>query len=595
MITIKSITMKNFMSTGNVTQSIRFDDKALVLVLGENMDLGGNDSRNGVGKSTIINALSYAIFGSALTNIRKDNLVNKTNGKNMMVTLEFEKDGVSYVIERGRKPNKFAYIIGGQRFNKDEAEIEDTDEAQGDSRLTQQELERTLGLSHTMFKNIVALNTYSEPFLSMKASDQRDVIEQLLGITKLSEKAEVLKELLKQTKDNIKAEEVRIETVKGSNQRIESNIKSLELKSSAWEKNQAKIIAETKEAIAVLQDIDIDEEIKNHKKLAAIKELQATKKALEKEITRLERESSVHTRSIHTNRLHLQQVDDKKCHTCGNALLDEAKHKEIEESIRKKIAEEEKSLQAKEEQLGELRGKADAIIIEEAPEVFYQDLEDAYNHRSSLDALKITLETEEARENHFIDQIKNLKETGIQEIDFTRMNELAELRDHQDFLLRLLTSKDSFIRKKIIEQNLSYLNARLEHYLDKIGLPHKVRFLSDLNVEIQEHGRDLDFDNLSRGERTRLILSLSWAFRDVYESLNTPISLLFVDELIDSGLDTAGVESSIAVLKKMVREANRNVFLISHRDELVGRVGSVLKVIKEGGFTSFEDEAEDSM
>jgi DNA repair exonuclease SbcCD ATPase subunit len=166
------------------------------------------------------------------------------------------------------------------------------------------------------------------------------------------------------------------------------------------------------------------------------------------------------------------------------------------------------------------------------------------------------------------------------------------LRDHQDFLFKLLTSKDSFIRRKIINQNLSYLNARLEHYLDLSGLPHKVKFQSDLSVEIREHGRDLDFDNLSRGERTRLILSLSWSFRDVYESLNTAINLLFIDELIDNGLDPAGVESSLAVLKQMTRESGRNVFLISHKDELVGRVGSVLKVVKEGGFTAFENDVE---
>jgi DNA repair exonuclease SbcCD ATPase subunit len=117
--------------------------------------------------------------------------------------------------------------------------------------------------------------------------------------------------------------------------------------------------------------------------------------------------------------------------------------------------------------------------------------------------------------------------------------------------------------------------------------------MSDLTVQIREHGRDLDFDNLSRGERTRLILGLSWSFRDVYESLNSAISLLFIDELIDNGLDPAGVESALAVLKQMAREAQRNIFLISHRDELVGRVGSVLKVVKESGFTSFADEEDD--
>jgi len=585
MLTIKNITMKNFMSVGNVTQSINFENKSLVLVLGENLDLGGHDQRNGVGKSTIINALSYAFYGNALTNIRRDNLVNKTNGKQMMVTLDFEKDGVEYTIERGRKPNKFSFILEGQDSGN-----EDTDEAQGDSRVTQQELERVLGISHTMFKNVVALNTYSEPFLAMKAADQRDMIEQLLGITQLSEKAEVLKERLKATRESIREEEVRIETIKGSNKRIEDNIKSLELKSAAWEKTQANTIAETKEAIATLEHLDIDVEIEDHKKRAEIITKNAERKSVKGDLDRYTNDYERAVRDLEKLQDRLEHVNDKTCHTCGQVLLDEAKEAEIRTEIQDKITRTETKVSDTKRLCEDLRAQLDGLGDEDIlPKVFYDDLEDAYNHRSSLDTLRSTLEQEEARENHFIEQIENLKETGIQTIDFTTMNDLTDLRDHQDFLLKLLTSKDSFIRRKIIDQNLAYLNARLAHYLDRIGLPHKVKFQSDLNVEIQEHGRDLDFDNLSRGERTRLILSLSWAFRDVYESLNAPISLLFIDELIDSGLDTAGVESSIAVLKKMTRDANRNVFLISHRDELVGRVGSVLKVLKEGGFTSFEE------
>ena len=340
MITIKNITMKNFMSVGNVTQSIRFDDKSLVLVLGENLDLGGHDQRNGVGKSTIINALSYAIYGGALTNIRKDNLVNKTNGKQMMVTLEFDKDGTSYVIERGRKPNKFSLIVEGQDIND-----EDTDEAQGDSRVTQQYLERELGLSHTMFKNIVALNTYSEPFLSMKAADQRDVIEQLLGITKLSEKAEVLKELLRATKDSIKEEEVRIETVKGSNERIEGNIRSLEIKSKAWINNQNNLIAETKEAIAVLEELNVDEEIKNHKKLAIVKARSSEHKNLSTEKKRAETELFAASNNYDRFNEQLIHINDKKCHTCGHDLLDESKVDELKAELQEKITAEETKIE----------------------------------------------------------------------------------------------------------------------------------------------------------------------------------------------------------------------------------------------------------
>ena len=125
-----------------------------------------------------------------------------------------------------------------------------------------------------------------------------------------------------------------------------------------------------------------------------------------------------------------------------------------------------------------------------------------------------------------------------------------------------------------------------------MGLPHIVRFQNDLNVEISQLGQDLDFDNLSRGERNRLILGLSWAFRDVWESLYQNINLLFIDELIDNGLDASGVEGALSVLKKMARERNKNIYLISHKDELVGRVNNVLKVIKENGFTNYANDLE---
>ena len=156
----------------------------------------------------------------------------------------------------------------------------------------------------------------------------------------------------------------------------------------------------------------------------------------------------------------------------------------------------------------------------------------------------------------------------------------------------MLTSKDSFVRKKIIDQNLAYLNNRLAAYLSAIGLPHEVKFQNDLNVEITELGRDLDFDNLSRGERNRLILSLSWAFRDVWESLYSPINLLFIDELIDSGMDASGVENSLGVLKRMSRERSKSVFLVSHRDELAGRVNNILTVTKENGFTTYGSDVD---
>ena len=187
----------------------------------------------------------------------------------------------------------------------------------------------------------------------------------------------------------------------------------------------------------------------------------------------------------------------------------------------------------------------------------------------------------------YLDQIAEMESQAIQDISFDEINRLSRVMEHQKFLLDILTNKDSFVRKKIVDQNLSYLNNRLTHYLDRIGLPHQVIFKNDLSVEITELGRELDFGNLSRGEANRLILGLSFAFRDVWESLYTPINTLFIDELIDSGLDTMGVENSVAILRDMSRRRQKSIWLVSHREELAGRVPNILKVIKEGGFTSY--------
>ena len=195
-------------------------------------------------------------------------------------------------------------------------------------------------------------------------------------------------------------------------------------------------------------------------------------------------------------------------------------------------------------------------------------------------------------EDPYAEQISEMEESGIEEVKYDTLNELTRVKEHQEFLLKLLTSKDSFIRKRIIDQNLAFLNKRLAFYLERIGLPHTVLFQNDLTVLITELGRELDFDNLSRGERNRLILSLSFAFRDVWENLYQPINLLFIDELVDSGMDSSGVENSLAILKKISRERKKSVWLVSHRDELAGRVNNIMTVIKENGFTSYNTDVD---
>lgn len=688
MIVIKNLTLKNFLSIGQVTQAINFDRQDLTLILGENLDLGGDGARNGTGKTTIIQGLSYALFGGAINQIKKDNLINRTNGKGMVATVEFSVRGVDYKIIRGRKPNILKFYVNDQ-------EQQVTDDSQGDSRETQDAIERILCMTPDMFRQIIALNTYNEPFLAMKVADQRTIIEQLLGITLLSEKAESIKERNKTTKDDIQREEFRVKGVEAANTKIAEQIEGLKKRQRLWnakrDEDLAKLVEEydglAKIDIATelrahkdlaeynakseklaryesllarqtawrqkldreimdldyqligLEKIDITAELQAHKDLAIYSECLRLREAYDGKIDSLRKSITREDKNLKKLEAEVKTLQDHKCYACGQEFHDE-QHTSVLKSKSDSLAE---SLSTLEDYKHQLDGLVDnPIIVPEKPTIHYATEAEAVRHSSQVEAItkqivekraevdpyaeqllensvtglgpapKTHYDTEEEAIKHsgrvallleqitkkhedidpYIEQIADMEANAIQAVDYTEMNRLTRLLQHQDYLLDLLTNKKSFVRKRIIEQNLSYLNMRLTHYLDKMGLPHQVVFQNDLSVEITELGRELDFDNLSRGERNRLILGLSFAFRDVWESLYSPINVLFVDELIDNGLDTIGVENSIALLKDMTRRRGKSVWLVSHRDELTNRVSSVLKVVKEGGFTSYSTSAE---
>ena len=291
MIILKNLTIKNFQSIGNATQAINLNHPGLTLILGNNLDLGGEGSRNGTGKTTLLNALSFCLFGDALTNIKRDNLINKTNQKHMSVSCEFEVDGKTYKIERGRKPNYFRFFCDDEVVNE-----KDTDEAQGENRLTQEEIHKVFGMSLALFKQIVALNTYNLPFLSMKANEQRDVIEELLGITRLSTKSQLLKDQITQTKNDIKEEELRIQAVKSSNEKIEETIRRFKIKSTAWVDEQSKKVTTITNAIKELENINVDQEIENHKSLDKWKESSAAINEATKWLESITRDTEKQTR-----------------------------------------------------------------------------------------------------------------------------------------------------------------------------------------------------------------------------------------------------------------------------------------------------------
>lgn len=679
--------MRNFLSVGAVTQAISFDTKELTLVLGENLDLGSSGARNGVGKTTMIQALTYALFGNSINQIRKDNLINRTNGKKMLVTLEFSSNGTEYKIERGRKPNILKFYVNNNLQ-------ESKDDAQGENKETQIEIERAIGMSFDMFKHIVALNTYSQPFLSLPSGDQRKIIEQLLGITLLSEKAEVLKEQMRVNKETIQQEEFKVKAIEEANKRVQEQINALKRRQNLWQKQHEdtlnKLIADFDE----LNKINIEVELKAHKDLveynhtkrlydqqqATIARITAWQQRRDGDIAALNAkyetlshidieaellahklvacynldkiqhdsikkaiaayETTLKREQLQATKLkdEIKTLEENKCYACGQDFHDE-NHNAVINNKRALLVKTENEITQTQNKLEKYKNmimdlgekpttyyatEAEAvkhsseleriqqqieakkneenpftdqlstteIVVPPMPVTIYDTEAEAIEHRAIVDNLAKSIESKVAEVDPYHEQIIEMEKLALQEISFETINELTKHGEHLKFLHDLLTSKDSFVRKKIIDQNLSYLNTRLTNYLDKIGLPHTVVFKNDLSVEITELGRELDFYNLSRGEMNRLILALSFAFRDVWESLYRPINTIFIDELIDSGMDTIGVENSMAILKDMSRRRQKSIWLVSHREELAGRVPQVLKVIKENGFTSFQNSVD---
>ncbi len=670
--------MRNFLSVGNAAQTINLNNDGLSLILGMNNDSNGGTTRNGSGKSSILQALCFCIYGWPLTKIKIDNLINNINQKSMLVTLDFERDDVRYRIERGRKPNILQFYVNDKSCG---------DLAMGENKETQHEIDKVIGMSYTMFQHIVALNTSTDPFLKMGAADQREIIEELLGITQISIRAKNLKKQIDLTKELVRSEEAMVKATTTANDRISLSITSSQADKSIWDRTNRQNIDKLVDELAVMDSIDFDNELPKFEQLAHWKKFHQVfnndRDHFSREILTLEREYNKVLEQYRRNKIELDKLNDGKdidrlnrdlnrqqnnktdllktvvdlenkisekdseltdpghleCFTCGQELSGtdhlvhvvsrlNSKRDELHEKLaltcqaidninqdiedtktdienRKSSIEREKDSFISEDrnicnQIHDLENwlqsaKSSLNLNEkkisdlgDAPKTIFSTVDDLYNAKHAKDVLMSDLVRAQEAINPYLVQIDMLTAT-LQEVNMDKLNDLHDLFKHQEYLFKLLTNKDSFIRKKIIEQNLPYLNTRLNMYLNKLGLPHEVCIESDLSVDINLLGCDYDFSQLSRGEMNRVIMAVSWAFRDVWENLNHRVNLFFVDEILDNGTDGTGAEAGLQILKEFGRN-RRNVFLISHRDELVGRIDRVLTVTKTNGFTTISTE-----
>jgi len=631
-LTFKSLTFQNFMSFGNVPVMISFEKPGTCFITGENLDDGGS---SGAGKTTLINALSYVLFDKVPDKISKERLINRTNKDEkktvMEVTLNLTKGGDEYLIKRFRGQETGYKLI---HVNHPEEADKDITNAGGFNS----SVEELIGFSYELFKQIILFNGNSAPFLSLPVGDQRDLIEELLKITLLSRKAEALKKLITTIDQNIKIQEALVAQQKVQLEKQKKQVQEAEGRVVAWEDGHENRLNDERAKLAQIEAVDFEAEEQRHAELAelnvahieatsALQLIENQKRAKNSELLQFPKKTELALlKSTYTEQqrdhvkviTELKHLRDAKCPYCLQKFADaktkikdlESKQASLDESNKTAvtgIAECEQAevdynakvtteltaiideLKAKQAELDALNSAAKELKRTLA----YPDLKSALAAKNAKAMLIANISTVEAEANPHVDALETLLASGDSKVDTAELDSIVRLKEHYQLLLKLLTDKNSFIRKAIISKTLPFLNKRIAFYTERLGLPHVVKFQPDMSCEITQYGRDLDHGNLSNGQKKRLNLSLCFAFRDALTYLHSKVNVLFTDEIDGGSLDEQSVNLMIGLLKHKAWDDAIGIYIISHRPEFDGRCDRNVVVRLEGGFSTIIEQAED--
>lgn len=564
--------LRNFLSFGNAYTDIDLTAEGTILINGENIDNGG---ANGVGKTTIINAICYALYNNPFDKISLKRLINNTNGEKdtlMEVSLRFLKGDKEYEIYRCRgSETNIEISCDGQDITLDSV-------AENDKMVVE-----IIGYSYELFTNVIVFAGGMEPFLLKSVGDQRKLIEELFNITILSEKAKTLKEKIKITEGDINIQEAVIREQQNAVARYNKQVADAEARILKWEEDKETSIAKIKAQLESIDGIDFEAEKARHEELKitsdGVKILRQLSQTSEKKV----REAITKCSKIGKDLEHLR---DSKCPYCLQQFADAgAKIAELEKQEEALITEIDELKKEFEETDANLKA-AEELEKQIKESIEHPNLDALLKIRTDAEVLRDKLKQTEASTNPHLEAFEALLTESVKETNTKKLDELKTLLEHQQFMLKLLTDKNSFLRRSIINETIPFLNDRLNYYTSELGLPHLVNFADDMSCTVSEYGRELDFGNLSNGEKKRVNIAMSLAFRDVLHHLHGRANCMFIDELDGGALDLPGVDSIIRVLKKKSRDDNLAIWIISHRPEMGGRFDTEITVRKENGFSS---------
>jgi DNA repair exonuclease SbcCD ATPase subunit len=581
MIEFISISLRNFLSYGNNLTTVPLNISGTTLIVGENLDHIDGGS-NGVGKSTaVLTALVYVLFDKSPRKVPVDSLVNNVNKKQMEVILEFAVNGKHYKIHRMRKMKAGAE---GNKvfFYEDGKDI--TVVPNGD---TNKIIAQTIGIPADMFEQIVAFKASTEGFLDLPSPKQKEFIEEIFGITVISDKADKLRTLIKDTKKELVHKKSTIDQLIREHERHSTLIETAKRRVSDWVIQNAKTVADLKTKLAKIDNIDFDAERELHAKVAevqsAIRELRSELKLEDRTIADL----NTALRKIAEELIHLR---DNKCPYCMQGHPDAATNitrlSTQQIALNEELAEATEVRQMISRKITQLEREAETV----SAKITVPNLTELLAIRDQASSFRQRIAEGEVAQNPYEEPLQELLDVKLDEVDYEQANALDKELKHQDFLLKLLTKNDSFVRKALLNKNLPYLNKQLKNYLADLGLPHSIEFTHELDVMITKLGSEFDVGLMSTGQRARIHFALSLAFRDVRSRLYGRTNLTVFDEVLDYGLDAGGVTACAYLIKHLARTHKTSTFVISHRAEIDGMFDRKMTVQLSKGFSGILQE-----
>ena len=566
MITFKTIRWKNFLSTGNQFTEIALDKHSTTLIIGS----------NGAGKSTILDALCFALYGKAFRKINKPQLINTTNEKDCVVEVEFNIGEVEWKVERGIKPNLFKIYRNDEPLD------------QAASAVDQQKwFEQTvIKMNYKSFTQIVILGSSTfVPFMQLSANNRRDVIEDLLDIRIFSTMNTVIKDKIRTVKDEIKVFQLKKESLSDKVEMQQNFITELETNAECDIKNKEKrienLLVEENKLINSNQDIekdvtklniDIEEVVGATEKLRTLGNL---KGKISNKVSTITKEHKFFT-------------ENTVCPTCDQAIEEtfrinrindaqtkakelQSGYKELEEAIKEEEERERQFLSLSKEITTLTHGISQNNIKIAGCQRQVRDLE------SEIQRVTDNLANRNTEHEKLATFKDNLKET---------YEELAQRRDtidYYDFAYSLL--KDGGVKTKIIKKYLPLINQQVNRYLQMMDFFINFTLDEEFNETVQSPiHEDFSYASFSEGEKMRIDLALLFTWREVARmknSVNT--NLLIMDEVFDSSLDGFGTEEFLKIIRFVIQDAN--VFVISHKQGMEDRFEECIKFEKIKGFS----------